>query len=109
MGATSILLILMAVLLLALFWRIGRNLARPDSPDDPVDPDEADLIEKQIHVARRLRREAAETDDPVEKASLIRLADEADGDAEKLFRDVEGGPASAAARQMPAAGKPRRR
>ena len=109
MGATSILLILIGAVLLAFFGRSGRRRARPDRPADPGDPHAADLSEKQTQVARRLRREAAETDDPVEKASLIRLADEADGDAEKLFRDVEGRPASAAAMQSPAAGKPRRR
>ena len=39
MGATSILLILIGAVLLAFFGRIVRILARPYSPDDPVDPD----------------------------------------------------------------------
>jgi hypothetical protein len=88
MAATSfLLLVLVPVLLFALFWRIDRNIADPDPGDGPVDPDETDLVVHQVAAADRLRREAAATTDPEEKASLTRLADEADADAEKLRND----------------------
>lgn len=90
MAATSFLvLVLIPLLLFALFWRIDRNVADPDPADDATDPGEAELVATQIEAAERLRREAAATEDPEEKASLTRLADEAAADVTKLRDDFE--------------------
>ena len=91
MTATSFLLLLVVpAILFALFWRIDRNFADPDPADDGgTDKSDDDLVVTQVAAAERLRRQAAVTSDPEEKASLTRLADEADADAEKLKKEFE--------------------
>lgn len=87
LATTFLLLILVPALLFAFFWRVDR-MANADTIEAPSDPDEIDLIATQMEAGERLRREAAETSNPEERASLTRLANEADADAEKLRRDV---------------------
>jgi hypothetical protein len=84
-----LLLLLVPAVLLAFLWRFGRVVADPDPVDGPVDPKEADLVGTQIAAAERLRKRAAAAKDPQERASLIRLADEADADAEKLMKGFD--------------------
>jgi len=88
-GTSFLLLVLVPVLLFAVLSRVDRSVADPDPPDDAPDPDEADLIVANLAAAKRLRREAAAAEDPREKASLARFADEAESDAEKLKNDLE--------------------
>lgn len=88
-GTSWILLVLIAVVLCALFWRIDRNVADADRVDKPTDPGEPELVATQLAAAERLRREAAATLDPDEKASLTRLADEATADATRLREEFE--------------------
>ena len=88
MAATSfLLLVLVPALLFALFWGIDRTISGGDTSDDPVDPDESELMGTQVAAAERLRREAAAATDPQVKERLTMLAMEAEADAEKLLRE----------------------
>ena len=86
-ATTFLLLVLIPALLFAFFWRVDRT-TNVDMSDGPTDPNERDLLITQIAAGQRLRREAAETTNPEEKASLTRLAEEAEADAEKLKHDI---------------------
>lgn len=82
-------LILLPTVVLAIFWLVDRNVADGDPADPLPNSSEPDLVKRQLAAAERLRREAAATVDAAEKASLTRLADEADADAVKLQNDSD--------------------
>lgn len=78
-----ILLLIVAGLLIAVLWRFDRAVEHEHS-DAASEDEEADRIVTQVAAAQRLRREAAATMDPEERARLLGFADEADGTAEKI-------------------------
>lgn len=87
----SLLVLVVAVLLIALFWRVNWKFVDPEPADRSLDGDEPQLVASQIAVAERLRREADAATDPEEKATLTTLADEAEADVDKLRREFDDG------------------
>ncbi len=82
-GTAVILLLIVAGLLVGVLWRVDRAI-EDEGTDNGPKGGESDRIVTQVVAAQRLRREAAATTDPEERARLIRFADEADGTAEKI-------------------------
>jgi len=82
-----ILLLMVTGLLLWIFSRFDRVVV-DEKRDDGLVEGEADRIVTQVAAAQRLRREAAETTDPEERARLLRFADEADGTAANIRRGL---------------------
>jgi hypothetical protein len=85
----NLLVLLLVPVLLVILWRFARSVTDLDPADDPVDPKRTDLVATQVAAAKRLREEAAASEDPEESALLIRLAEEADADAEKIKQEFD--------------------
>ena len=82
-GPGLILLLTAAGLLLWAFSRFDRAID-DEGTDAGPEVGDSDQIVSQVAAAQRLRRMAGATSDPEERARLIRLAEEADGTAEKI-------------------------
>ena len=88
-GPGYLLLLIIVLFLFAVVWRINRAILPADPADGPTNPGEADVLASEVTAAERLWREADAATDPEEKASLVRLAKEADEDVDKLKRDLD--------------------
>lgn len=86
-GMSLFLVAILIVVLLVAFWRFDSAVDGEETGEGTEDAED-DRVVKQVAAAQRLRREAAETSDPEERARLIRFADEADGTAEKIRQGV---------------------
>lgn len=82
-GIGPILLLSVGGVLIALLWHSNKFIEGEDTDAGAKDGN-VNRVVTQVVAAQRLRREAAATADPEERARLIRLADEADGTAEKI-------------------------